>query len=87
MQMLGRYDDNKFNKGDLKYTFSNGSYIEFFSSDQPDKLRGSRRTDLYVNEANNVSFEAYTQLAIRTSVVVFGLTITLLCLFGHIQRF
>ena len=67
MQMLGRYDDNKFNKGNLKYTFSNGSYIEFFSSDQPDKLRGSRRTDLYVNEANNVSFEAYTQLAIRTS--------------------
>ncbi len=63
----GRFDANKFNKSTLKYTFSNGSYIEFFSADQDDKLRGARRTDLYVNEANNVSFEAYNQLAIRTS--------------------
>lgn len=67
MTLMGRYEDHRFNKGNLKYTFSNGSYIEFFSSDQPDKLRGSRRTDLYVNEANNVPFEAYNQLAIRTS--------------------
>ena len=63
----GRFDANKFNKSTLKYTFVNGSYIEFFSADQDDKLRGARRTDLYVNEANNVSFEAYNQLAIRTS--------------------
>jgi phage terminase large subunit len=51
----------------LKYTFDNGSYIEFFSADQPDRLRGARRTTLYVNECNNVPFESYYQLAIRTS--------------------
>ena len=62
-----RYNDNQFNKSTLKYNFSNGSYIEFFSTDQPDKLRGARRTDLYINECNNVPFDAYTQLAIRTS--------------------
>lgn len=64
---LNRYSDSQYNKSTLKYTFSNGSYIEFFSTDQPDKLRGARRTDLYINECNNVPFDAYTQLATRTS--------------------
>jgi phage terminase large subunit len=67
MIMLNRYRDNQFNKSTLKYTFGNGSYIEFFSVDQPDKLRGARRNVLYVNEANNIPFDAYNQLAIRTS--------------------
>jgi phage terminase large subunit len=67
MMALGRYNDNQFNKSTLKYTFVNGSYIEFFSVDQPDKLRGARRNVLYVNECNNVDFDSYYQLAIRTS--------------------
>jgi phage terminase large subunit len=67
MLMTGRFKDYQFNKSTLKYTFSNGSYIEFFSIDQEDKLRGARRNVLYVNEANNVYFESYNQLAIRTS--------------------
>ena len=67
MLMLNRYRDSQFNKSTLKYTFTNGSYIEFFSVDQPDKLRGARRNVLYINEANNIPFDAYNQLAIRTS--------------------
>ena len=67
MVETGRYKDRQFNKSTMKYTFDNGSYIEFFSADQPDRLRGARRTTLYVNECNNISFEAYYQLAIRTS--------------------
>jgi phage terminase large subunit len=43
---LGRYNDAQFNKSTLKYSFTNGSYIEFFSVDQPDKLRGARRTHI-----------------------------------------
>lgn len=64
---LNRYNDVQYNKSTLKYTFTNGSYIEFFSTDQPDKLRGARRTDLYINECNNVPFDAYNQLVVRTS--------------------
>jgi len=67
MMALGRYNDNQFNKSTLKYTFGNNAYIEFFSVDQPDKLRGARRNVLYVNECNNVDFDSYYQLAIRTS--------------------
>ena len=64
---MNRYKDSQLNKSTLKYTFTNGSYIEFFSTDQPDKLRGARRTDLYINECNNIPFDAYQQLVVRTS--------------------
>lgn len=67
LKSLNRYKESQYNKSTLKYTFTNGSYIEFFSTDQPLKLRGARRTDLYINECNNVPFDAYTQLAVRTS--------------------
>jgi phage terminase large subunit len=71
MLMTGNYKDGQFNKSDLKYKFSNGSFIEFFSADQPDKLRGARRDILFVNECNNIPFEAYNQLAIRTKKFIY----------------
>ena len=61
---IGRYKDHQLNRSALKYTFSNGSYIEFFSTDIPEKIRGARRTDLFINECNNVSFESFNQLAV-----------------------
>lgn len=67
MKATGRYINDNYNRSFLTYTFSNGSYIEFFSADQEDKVRGPRRNILYVNECNNISFETYHQLAIRTS--------------------
>ena len=67
MISTGRWRSNSWNKSLLQYTLSNGSYIEFFSADQPDRLRGARRDILYINEANNINFEAYNQLAIRTN--------------------
>ena len=62
----GRWNGSRWNATDFKYTFSNGSYIEFFSADNDSKLRGARRDRLYMNEANNMTFHAYTELASRT---------------------
>ena len=70
MQNLNRFNEAQFNRSSLKYTFANGSYIEFFSTDQPQKLRGSRRTDLFINECNNIPFSSYGELSIRTSGVI-----------------
>ena len=67
MRMTNRFVESHYNKTLLKYEFANGSYIEFFSVDDESKLRGARRNVLYVNEANNIYYEAYLQLAIRTS--------------------
>ena len=61
MMATNRYRDQQFNKSVLKYNFANGSYIEFFSVEQPDKLRGARRHILYVNECNNIDFDSYYQ--------------------------
>ena len=66
MDWLGMYREEQFNRSTLRYDFVNGSYIEFFSADQADKLRGARRDVLFVNECNNITFESYHQLAIRT---------------------
>jgi len=70
LKATGRYIDSNYNRTFLTYTFSNGSYIEFFSADQEDKVRGPRRNILYINECNNISFETYHQLAIRTDKVI-----------------
>jgi phage terminase large subunit len=67
MIMTNRFFPDRWNKSESRYTFSNKSYIEFFSVEQEHKVRGARRNVLYVNEANNINFETYNQLAIRTS--------------------
>jgi len=66
MKESNRWVDSRWNATDFKYTFANGSYIEFFSADNDSKLRGARRDRLYMNEANNMTFHAYTELASRT---------------------
>lgn len=71
MEWTGNYNDNNFNRSSLTYKFTNGSYIEFFSADQPDKLRGARRDILFINECNNVTFESYQQLSIRTRKFIY----------------
>jgi len=71
MKWTNRYFDDRFNKSLLRYEFANGSTIEFFSADDASKLRGARRDILYINECNNVTFEAYNELSIRTKREVY----------------
>ena len=63
MKMTGRWIESHYNATDRKYTFTNDSYIEFFS---PESVLGARRHILYINEANNISYEDYHQLSTRT---------------------
>ena len=71
MEWVGLMDYSAWNKSTLTYYFPNGSFIEFFSGDQPDKMRGARRDVLFVNEANNIGWETYYQLAIRTREFIY----------------
>lgn len=70
MQEHNYWKDASWNKTDYIYQFETGSFIEFFSADQPGKVRGPRRDVLFVNEANNISYETYTQLEIRTKKLI-----------------
>jgi phage terminase large subunit len=71
MRWIGNFNEGNFNQSSLTYRFNKGSYIEFFSADQPDKLRGARRDILFINECNNVNFESFQQLNIRTKKFVY----------------
>lgn len=66
MQEHGYYKDDRWSRTDYTYTFESGSKIEFFSADQPGKVRGPRRDRLFVNEGNNISQESFEQLLLRT---------------------
>lgn len=58
--------DKRWDRTNYVYTFETGSTIEFFSADQPGKVRGPRRDRLFINEANNVPYETFDQLEVRT---------------------
>jgi len=59
------YKEELHNKSNSEY-FLNGNLVEFISLDQPQKLRGRKRDLLYINEANEITFEDWQQLIFRT---------------------
>ena len=63
--------DAHWRESDHTWTFDNGAKLEFFSADTPDKVHGSQRKRLFVNEANHIDYEIYRQLAVRTSSIIF----------------
>lgn len=68
MRNMGIYDERGcMNKTDFIYTFPNGSWIDFFSTDDEQKIRGRKRDILFVNEANEISFIEWQQLKMRTT--------------------
>lgn len=54
------------NKSNLEYKFGN-RIVEFFSVDQETKLRGRKRTHLFVDEANEINKIEWQQLLFRTT--------------------
>ena len=64
------FENKRWNKSNFIYTYDNAE-LEFFPADDPAKMRGGRRDILFINEANNVSYEAFQQLNIRTRVATF----------------
>lgn len=61
------WDDRCMNKSDFIYSFPNGSWVEFFSCDNEQKIRGRKRKILYVNEGNELKFIEWQQLQMRTT--------------------
>lgn len=58
------------NKSDHIFTLSNGSVIEFFSTEDEGAL-GARRDYLFINEANRIDFETFNQLEVRTKKKIY----------------
>jgi len=66
MKEMDLYDVNSHNKSEHIYTFPNGSIVEFFSVDDEQKIRGRKRDLAWCNEANELFYDDFTQLNMRT---------------------
>lgn len=65
---MGIFNEKALNKSEMTYQFDNGSWVEFFSTDSEQKIRGRKRDLLYCNEANELSFIEWQQLKMRTTM-------------------
>jgi phage terminase large subunit len=63
---LDHYEKTNHNMSENIYKFSNGSIVEFFSVDDEQKIRGRKRDIAWCNEANELFYDDFTQLNMRT---------------------
>lgn len=63
---LGLYSKEQHHKTENIYRFDNGSQVEFFSIDDAQKIRGRKRHICYCNEANELVYDDFLQLTMRT---------------------
>ena len=66
LKEIGLYKQEAHNKSEHIYTFGNGSMVEFFSVDDEQKIRGRKRDIAWCNEANELYFDDFNQLNLRT---------------------
>ena len=59
------YSEEDHNKTSHEYKI-NGNLVEFISLDSPQKVRGRKRDILFLNEANECTWEDWNQLVFRT---------------------
>lgn len=69
LDSMNLYKENDHNKTEGTYRLGKCTF-DFLSMDDAAKKRGSKRDILYLNEANELSYEEQFQLAIRTSFQV-----------------
>ncbi len=66
LDQVGILYNGYLNKSEMIYYYKNHK-CEFISVDEPQKIRGRKRDILFVNEGNELSFEDFRQLIMRTS--------------------
>lgn len=60
-----------FNHTDRIFQFKNGSIIEFKSYANAQDAKSGKRDYLFINEANGIEWDVYTELALRTKKRIF----------------
>ena len=70
MNTMGMFTFVHSNLTELMFTFNNRT-IEFFALDEEQKVRSRKRDHCHVCEANEINYDTFTQLAIRTKGKMF----------------
>lgn len=66
LEAEGIYDQSNHHRGNWTYVLY-GNVVEFISVDQAQKLRGRKRDIVFINEANEISYEDWQQIIMRTT--------------------
>ena len=66
----GYWKDDRWNNSQHSYLFETGTVLKVISIDKLGKAHGPRRDTLFLNEANNIAFDIYDQLEVRTNDVI-----------------
>ena len=64
------WKDRRWNETKHYYIFETGTIIKFLSIDKLGKAHGPRRDVLFLNEANNINYNIYDQLEVRTKEII-----------------
>ena len=70
LEKYGIYDVKNHNKSEHTYHIGK-CFVEFFSVDDEQKVRGRKRDYLWINEANELTYDDFFQLNIRTTKQIF----------------
>jgi phage terminase large subunit len=65
------WKEDRWSETNKTYKFETGSEIEFFPADDDSKLRGGRRDRAFLNEANNIKFNSFEEIEVRTKEFIF----------------
>ena len=67
MSGLGIWEEDRWMATEKAYQFDNGSLFEFLSVDDAEKRKGTKRDYLFIDEANELEYQDFFQLFIRTT--------------------
>jgi phage terminase large subunit len=67
MKELNLWDENRWYASENTYNFDNGSFVEFLSVQDSERRKGTKRDILFVDECNELDYEDFFQLFIRTT--------------------
>lgn len=71
MKDFGIWEECRWNKSELVYSYPSGAIVKFRSMDKEDAGKGVRKFyGVYFNEINKIKFEAYNQYASRCRLVI-----------------
>jgi phage terminase large subunit len=72
MEKAKIYNPQRHHRTEQLYTYPSKSFMEFFSAENEEKVRGPGRKILYVNEINLFDYETIRQLLVRTDLFMVG---------------
>lgn len=70
MQDYNLYSEREFNRSESIYKKKAGHFVEFIGLDKADVGKGRRRKLVYINEANRVSLNQYSDITARADLVI-----------------